>query len=111
MKNRSSAAPGFKKKISNTKANSLSLLSNLWDDVNRAQSCNPVSTTVRHVGLFPDAGEASVIQPLLRDTENLEAYRPYLDTHPDFRAISFGRHISVVTMNAKHRRALGCPHC
>ncbi len=65
---------------------------------------------VRHVGKFRQSVEATVIQPLLREMENLESFDPaailnhmidayvaYLDAHPDFRAISFGRHISAAT--------------
>ncbi len=77
---------------------------------------------VRHVGKFRQSVEATVIQPLLREMENLESFDPaailnhmidayvaYLDAHPDFRAISFGRHISAATKEREASPTVGLP--
>jgi len=77
---------------------------------------------VRHVGQFRTSVEAVVIQPLLRELENLatfdpamvldsmvDAYVAYLDAHPDFRTISFGRHISAATKEREASPTVGLP--
>jgi AcrR family transcriptional regulator len=77
---------------------------------------------VRHVGRFRESVEATVIRPLLREMENLETFDPatvlnsmidayvaYLDAHPDFRAISFGRHISAATKEREASPTAGLP--
>ncbi|MGB7552815.1 MAG: TetR/AcrR family transcriptional regulator [Candidatus Korobacteraceae bacterium] len=63
---------------------------------------------VRHVLQVRDQVDKDVILPLLKQLQNLENFDPsvvldrmvdayvlYLDAHPDFRTISFGRHISA----------------
>jgi AcrR family transcriptional regulator len=80
------------------------------------------AVAVRHVGQFRTAVEASVIQPLLREMEDLatfdpaivldrmiDAYVEYLDAHPDFRTISFGRHISAATKAREASPTTGLP--
>jgi AcrR family transcriptional regulator len=80
------------------------------------------AVAVRHVGQFRTSLEASVIQPLLREMENLatfdpaiildrmiDAYVEYLDAHPDFRTISFGRHISAATKAREASPTTGLP--
>src|SRR5271165_5907312 len=65
---------------------------------------------VRHVGQFRASLEDSVMKVLEREIANLETFDPavvldsvvdayivYLDAHPDFRTISFGRYISAAT--------------
>jgi len=77
---------------------------------------------VRHVSQFRESVEATVIQPLLRDLQNLETFDPaivlnrmidayvaYLDAHPDFRTISFGRHISAATKQREASPITGLP--
>ena len=39
----------------------------------------------------------------------VDAYVAYLDEHPDFRAISFGRHISAATKEREASPAVGLP--
>ncbi len=71
---------------------------------------------VRHVEQFRASLEDSVMNVLEREFANLETFDPakildsvvdayivYLDAHPDFRTISFGRYISAAT---KERRGL-----
>ncbi|MFZ0314763.1 MAG: TetR/AcrR family transcriptional regulator [Candidatus Korobacteraceae bacterium] len=80
------------------------------------------AVAVRHVGQFRTAVEATVIQPLLGEMENLESFDPaiildrmidsyvaYLDAHPDFRTISFGRHISAATKAREASPTTGLP--
>ena len=80
------------------------------------------AVAVRHVGQFRIAVEASVIEPLLREMENLETFDPavvldrmidsyvaYLDAHLDFRTISFGRHISAATKAREASPTTGLP--
>ena len=80
------------------------------------------AVAVRHVGQFRIAVEASVIEPLLREMENLATFDPaivldrmidsyvaYLDAHPDFRTISFGRHISAATKAREASPTTGLP--
>src|ERR1019366_1640181 len=65
---------------------------------------------VRHVLLFRALVDKEVMRPLLQQLQNRENFDPtvvldrmidayvlYLDAHPDFRTISFGRHISTTT--------------
>ena len=39
----------------------------------------------------------------------VDAYLVYLDAHPDFRAISFGRHISTATKEREASPSVGLP--
>jgi AcrR family transcriptional regulator len=77
---------------------------------------------VRHVEQFRRALEATVIRKLERELADLATFNPanllndvvdayvvYLDQHPDFRAISFGRHISAVTKEREASPAVGLP--
>ena len=77
---------------------------------------------VRHIGLFRSEVETTVITPLLREMENLDSFDPaavldrmidayvaYLDAHPDFRTISFGRHISAATKAREASPTTGLP--
>ena len=77
---------------------------------------------VRHVGKFRELVDAEVLQPLLGEMEDLESFDPtailnnmidayvdYLDAHPDFRAISFGRHISAATRRREASPRTGLP--
>src|SRR5664280_3690382 len=63
---------------------------------------------VRHVLQFRALVDKDVMRPLLQQLQHLENFDPtavldrmidayvlYLDAHPDFRTISFGRHIST----------------
>src|SRR5215471_11394804 len=65
---------------------------------------------VRHVEQFRASLETSVMKTIERELANLETFDParildsvvdayvvYLDAHPDFRTISFGRYISAAT--------------
>jgi AcrR family transcriptional regulator len=80
------------------------------------------AVAVRHIGRFRTAVEATVIEPLLRELESLETFDPaivldrivdayvaYLDAHPDFRTISFGRHISAATKAREASPTTGLP--
>lgn len=80
------------------------------------------AVAVRHVGQFRELVEATVLQPLLGEMEDLanfdpaailnnmiDAYVAYLETHPDFRALSFGRHISVATKRREASPRTGLP--
>jgi AcrR family transcriptional regulator len=77
---------------------------------------------VRHVGQFRTSLEAKIVQPLLRELENLETFDPamlldsmidayvaYLDAHPDFRTISFDHHISAPTKEHEASPNTGLP--
>jgi AcrR family transcriptional regulator len=77
---------------------------------------------VRHVEQFRDSLEHTVIQKLERDLADLSSFSPatllndvvdayvlYLDGHPDFRAISFGRHISAATKEREASPNVGLP--
>lgn len=77
---------------------------------------------VRHVDQFRASLESSVMQLLEREFANLETFDPatvldsvvdayilYLDAHPDFRAISFGRHISAATRERESSPTVGLP--
>ena len=41
----------------------------------------------------------------------VDAYIVYLDAHPDFRTISFGRHISAATKEREASPMSDCPRC
>ena len=41
----------------------------------------------------------------------VDAYIVYLDAHPDFRTISFGRYISVATRGSQASPNVGLPRC
>jgi AcrR family transcriptional regulator len=77
---------------------------------------------VRHVEQFRDSLEQSVMLKLERDLADLANFNPaillndvvnayvlYLDQHPDFRAISFGRHISAATKEREASPNVGLP--
>jgi AcrR family transcriptional regulator len=77
---------------------------------------------VRHVEQFRQLLEQTVIQRLetqLNDLANfspatllddvVDEYVRYLDAHPDFRAISFGRHISAATKEREASPSVGLP--
>ncbi len=77
---------------------------------------------VRHVNQFRGSLEATVIRPLMRELANLETFDPaivldsmidaytlYLDAHPDFRTISFGRYISAATKRREASPTAGLP--
>lgn len=77
---------------------------------------------VRHVEDFRRQLEATVIRKLERDLADLATFQPanllndvvdayveYLDCNPDFRAISFGRHISAATREQEASPAVGVP--
>ena len=66
--------------------------------------------------------EEQVLPLLAREMQDLEKFQParllnlvvdayiaYLDEHPDFRAISFGRHISAATKEREASPAVGLP--
>jgi AcrR family transcriptional regulator len=77
---------------------------------------------VRHVEQFRASLETSVMKVLEREFANLETFDPakildsvvdayivYLDAHPDFRTISFGRHISAATREREASPNVGLP--
>ena len=77
---------------------------------------------VRHVEQFRASLEESVMKVLDRELANLETFDPalvldsvvdayivYLDAHPDFRTISFGRYISAVTKERQASPSVGPP--
>jgi AcrR family transcriptional regulator len=77
---------------------------------------------VRHVEQFRASLEGSVLKVLEREFANLETFDPakildnvvdayitYLDAHPDFRTISFGRHISAATKEQEASPNVGLP--
>ena len=80
------------------------------------------AVAVRHVGDFRGMLEREVMPTLEREMSNLNDFQParmlnlvvdayvaYLDRHPDFRAISFGRHISAATKALEASPAVGLP--
>ena len=80
------------------------------------------AVAVRHVGEFRRMLEREVMPMLEREMRNLNDFQParmlnlvvdayvaYLDQHPDFRAISFGRHISAATKEREASPAVGLP--
>jgi AcrR family transcriptional regulator len=77
---------------------------------------------VRHVEHFRALLEDSVMKVLERELANLETFDPakvldsvvdayivYLDAHPDFRTISFGRYISAATKERQASPSVGLP--
>jgi len=77
---------------------------------------------VRHVNQFRASLEATVMKTIEREFANLETFDPaqildsvvdayvvYLDAHPDFRTISFGRHISAATREREASPNVGLP--
>ena len=77
---------------------------------------------VRHVSNFRSLLEHEVMPKLEREMDNLSDFQParmlnlvvdayvaYLDKHPDFRALSFGRHISAATKEREASPAVGLP--
>lgn len=77
---------------------------------------------VRHVEQFRRSLEDTVIRKLEHDLADLATFQPanllndvvdayvdYLDQHSDFRAISFGRHISAATKEQEASPAVGLP--
>ena len=77
---------------------------------------------VRHVEQFKAELESSVMKTLEREMADLATFNPvkmldsvvdayvlYLDAHPDFRAISFGRHISKETKEREASPSVGLP--
>lgn len=77
---------------------------------------------VRHVAQFRIRLEQTVMQKLGRELTDLSTFNPasllndvvdtyvmYLDMHADFRAISFGRHISAATKAREASPSVGLP--
>jgi AcrR family transcriptional regulator len=77
---------------------------------------------VRHVEQFRLSLEPTVLQKLERELADLASFNPatllndvvdayvlYLDSHADFRAISFGRHISAATKEREASPNVGLP--
>lgn len=77
---------------------------------------------VRHVEQFRASLEGTVMKTIEREFANLETFDPahildsvvdayvlYLDAHPDFRTISFGRHISAATKEREASPNVGLP--
>ncbi len=77
---------------------------------------------VRHVDQFRASLEGSVMKVLERELANLDTFDPalvldgvvdayivYLDAHPDFRTISFGRYISAATRERQASPNVGLP--
>jgi AcrR family transcriptional regulator len=77
---------------------------------------------VRHVEQFRVSLEETVMTVLEREFANLETFDPskildsvvdayivYLDSHPDFRTISFGRYISAATKEREASPNVGLP--
>ncbi len=77
---------------------------------------------VRHVEQFRSSLEETVMTALEREFADLstfdpskllnrvvDAYVAYLDAHPDFRTISFGRHISAATKEREASPQVGLP--
>jgi AcrR family transcriptional regulator len=77
---------------------------------------------VRHVEQFKAELESSVMKALEQEMADLATFNPakmldsvvdayvlYLDGHPDFRAISFGRHISKATKEREASPSVGLP--
>lgn len=80
------------------------------------------AVAVRHVHQFRLSLEENVIKGLEAQLANLESFDPtvilgsvvdayvlYLDAHPDFRTISFGRHISAATKEREASPSVGLP--
>jgi hypothetical protein len=79
---------------------------------------------VRHVEGFRSLLQLTVMPFVEGEFANLETFDPafildrvidsyiaYLLEHPDFRAISFGRHISAATKQREASRKPACPRC
>jgi AcrR family transcriptional regulator len=77
---------------------------------------------VRHVEQFRASLEGSVMKVLEREFANLDTFDPammlnrvvdayvlYLDAHPDFRSISFGRYVSAATKEREASPNVGLP--
>jgi AcrR family transcriptional regulator len=77
---------------------------------------------VRHVEQFKAVLESGVMKEIEREFANLASFDPakvlnsvvyayiiYLDQHPDFRTISFGRHISRATKEREASPDVGLP--
>jgi AcrR family transcriptional regulator len=77
---------------------------------------------VRHVEDFRSSLEETVMTVLEREFANLETFDPaaildsvidayivYLDAHPDFRTISFGRYVSAATKERQASPTMGLP--
>ncbi len=77
---------------------------------------------VRHVEQFRASLENTVMKTIEREIANLETFDPakvldsvvdayivYLDEHPDFRTISFGRYISAATKERQASPNVGLP--
>jgi AcrR family transcriptional regulator len=77
---------------------------------------------VRHVENFKAEVEPKLLKLIVRDVAGLkgvdparvldavvDAYVVYLDAHPDFRTISFGRHISPATREREASPQVGLP--
>jgi AcrR family transcriptional regulator len=77
---------------------------------------------VRHVEQFKVELESTVLRSLEQGLSDLASFNPaalldsvvdayilYLDAHPDFRAISFGRHISAATKEREASPNVGLP--
>jgi AcrR family transcriptional regulator len=77
---------------------------------------------VQHIEQFKARLEATVMKTIERQFANLASFDPamvldsvidayivYLDAHPDFRAISFGRHISRATKEREASPDVGLP--
>lgn len=77
---------------------------------------------VRHVEQFRASLENSVMKVLEQEFANLETFDPakilnsvvdayilYLDAHPDFRTISFGRYVSAATKERQASPTVGLP--
>lgn len=77
---------------------------------------------VRHVEQFRLSLEETVIHKLERELADLASFNPanllndvvdsyvlYLDEHPDFRSISFGRHVSAATKELEASPNVGLP--
>ncbi len=77
---------------------------------------------VRHVEQFRTSLEDTVMKTIEREFANLETFDPakvldsvvdayvvYLDAHPDFRTISFGRYVSAATKEREASPNVGLP--
>src|SRR5580704_7671037 len=77
---------------------------------------------VRHVEQFRASLENTVMKVVEREFSNLETFDPaailnsvvdayivYLDAHPDFRTISFGRYVSAATKEHQASPTVGLP--
>lgn len=80
------------------------------------------AVAVRHVEQFKNVLQCEVLPKIEREMNQLEEFQParlltvvvdayvaYLDEHPDFRAISFGRHISAATKEHEASPTVGMP--